>query len=74
MCNAIAPVLLSDAQPILSSVALVCLVAMIPWGLEYPWGQLGSAVTPGLQAVTPPSSWCAPSLLTAGLTQHCARH
>lgn len=61
MYNAIAPVLLRDAQPISEQ----CLPSFsdhdTTWsGLS--WGQLGSPV----QAVTPPSPWCAPSLLMVG--------
>lgn len=38
------------------------LLSMMPYGMEYPFGPLGSAVP----AVFPPSFPCSPSLLTGG--------
>ena len=39
------------------------MLSMMSYGLEYPFGQLGSAVP----AVSPPSSLCTPSLLAGGV-------
>ena len=60
---------LTNAQPVLDQhppanvPPSVLLLSMTSHGLEYPFGQLGSAVP----AVPPPSSLCIPSLLAGGV-------
>lgn len=54
--NAIAP-------SIPSFFPQLCVLSRIPYGLEYPLGQLRSALT----AVSPPSSLCSPSPFADGM-------
>lgn len=72
MHNAIAPLLLSDAQPISEQCPPGPFLPSLFTDHDARWSgiSLGSAV----QAVTPPSSLCTPSLLTGGVTQHCASY
>jgi len=65
--NAIARYPLTNAQPIHEQQTLppshlppVLLFSVMSYGMEYPFGQFGSAVL----AVSPPSFLCIPSLLT----------
>ena len=67
MHNAIAHRSLTDAQSVPEQWSTppgqlppVYILGMTSYGLEYPFGQLGSAVP----AVSPPSFLCTPSLLT----------
>ena len=41
----------------------LCMLSMLSYGMEYPFGQLGSAVP----AVSPPNFLCTPSLLAGGV-------
>jgi len=70
MHSAIAHHPLTDAQPVPeeqlpppSQLPLVYMLSMMSYGMEYPFGQLGSAALP----VSPPTPLCAPSLLTGGV-------
>jgi len=53
----------SELPPLPPSSPSFTLLSMTSYGMEYPFGQLGSAVP----AVPPPSSLCTPSLLTGGV-------
>ena len=69
MHSAIAHHPLTDAQPVPeeqlpppSQLPLVYMLSMMSYGMEYPFGQLGSAVLP-----VPPSDFlCTSNLLTGG--------
>jgi len=50
---------------LLLSPPLLYMLSMTPYGMEYPFGQLGSAVL----AVSPPSFLCTSSLLTGRVVQ-----
>ena len=66
MPNAMVHLLLTDAQPdpkqwphLPGQLPPYLLLSMMPYGLDYPFGQSGSPV----RALSPPSSCCTPSLL-----------